>query len=134
MASSPETLSQIAVDAGQAKPIVERKEQESNDDVASQETHAHLEISHAARPYPTRHADQTHTAYACPYHPKSHKKPRRPPAGSEESIVIALRPYQPGEQNKHKDIKSECSKYQIIYHLPFIIDHWPLTIYSPKGG
>ena len=114
VAPTTETLGKIAVDAGETKAIVKGQQQEGDDNIAGEETQAHLEIGHATRPDPTRYTDKAHAADAGAYHAKGDEQPRRFPASAEEGVVVAIGLHKLREDNQQKHIKCQSGEYQII--------------------
>ena len=88
--SAPKALGKVTVDAGEPKPVVERQQEEGDDNKAGKEAQAHLYVGHRVLMHPAWHADKAHTADACPYHAKGNEQPRRLPACTKESVVVAL--------------------------------------------
>ena len=105
VASASEALGQIAVDAGEPEPIVQRQQEIGDDNVAEEEAQAHLHVGHAVLMHPAGHADHAYAADAGAYHAEGDEQPRRPPPGTEECVVVALRLHKPGEEDKQEDVK-----------------------------
>lgn len=82
-----EPTGQIAVDAGEAKAIIDGEEHEGHDEIAGNEAHAHLQIAHACRPHPSGHGDHRHARQTGTNHAEGYQGPGGAACGAEENII-----------------------------------------------
>jgi hypothetical protein len=72
VAADAEAVKEVSVDGSKTQPIIEGQKDESDNGIANDEAHAHLEVSHLSCHNPSRHTDEGEARDACSDHAESH--------------------------------------------------------------
>ena len=104
MAGAAEALLEVCVDGGEAVAVVERQEEEGDDEVAEEEADAHLQVGHLGGSDIAGHTDEGDAGNAGANHAEGYQEPGRAAAGAEEGVVGAFTPREVGDQEENQEV------------------------------
>ena len=82
-----ETLLEIAIDRGEAEPVIQRQQHKGDDRIAQHIAEHQGHIGELAVVHPSRHREERHPGKRSPDHAVSHHRPRRLALPTEKGIV-----------------------------------------------
>ena len=110
-----ETTRKVAVNAGEPQTIINRQEDERHDDVAHDETGAHLQIGHPRGGCPSGNAHQRNARDAAGDHAECHHGPGGGTRGTVESGIAGATVTTFGEtreENEQGKIDREADEHE----------------------
>ena len=115
LASQP--VAEVGVDGSQPEPVIEREQHVGDDQIASEKSHARLQIGHVDAFHHARHGDKCDAGQRGTNHPECDQRPRRTSVATEESVIVRSRRCQSGDKQQEGEISCQDEEYVESVHV-----------------